>query len=553
MATFLAPIANDQFFLADGTPAAGAKLFSYVANTTTKANTYQDVAGITANTNPIVLDAGGRVPFSGQVRFVGGQVYKLVLAPANDSDPPVTPYWTQDNLTGINDPGVPAGTEWVSGPIPTFISATQFSLDGDKTATFTVNRRVQTVNAGGTVYGTILSSSFGGGITTVTISPDSGVLDNGLSAVNYGLLDPTFPSAPATLLRTSGSPWRNRIINGNFEIDEYRNFAAVTLAATRYAVDRFNLTMTQASKFTVQSVASTPSPPSGLSRSLKISVASKVVAPLATDAWTLVQPIKGRNIEDFQLGTSAAVQFTLSFQAQASVAGTYAVAFLNAARNRCYVATYAVPQANVWTPIQITIPGDTAGVWAIDDTEGLSVAWDLGSGANFQTTSGSWQAGAFTTTAAATPLVQQANGSVLALTDICLELGTVALYPRERRPLSIERDLCLHYAQSLNSTGITAYIAGAGAAYSTTHAILVRYLPIKMRATPSLIQVGSVGDWSLTDNVTPTAATAISLTAASNSDTVVLDTTVAAGLTQFRPYNLVSNAVTGKMMLSAEL
>lgn len=48
-----------QIELPDGTPAAGYKIFTYQAGTTTKATTYTDESGLTPNTNPIVLDSRG--------------------------------------------------------------------------------------------------------------------------------------------------------------------------------------------------------------------------------------------------------------------------------------------------------------------------------------------------------------------------------------------------------------------------------------------------------------------------------------------------------------
>jgi microcystin-dependent protein len=51
------------------------------------------------------------------------------------------------------------------------------------------------VNSGGTIYSTIVSSVFGA-LTTVTVINDSGVLDSGLSAVAYGLLNAANPSSP---------------------------------------------------------------------------------------------------------------------------------------------------------------------------------------------------------------------------------------------------------------------------------------------------------------------------------------------------------------------
>lgn len=192
---------QDTFLIPGGnTPGNGVQLFIYLAGSTTKTTVYMDSGGSSAWTNPVVLDSGGNLPSGGVIWIPTGISIKAVYAPANDTDPPTSPYRTIDNIVGINDTGVTSVSEWISGPTPTYISATSFSVAGDQTATFTPGRRLRTTNTAGTVYSTILTSSFGGGITTITVVSDSGALDTGLSAVAYGIIDPTHPSISEGLL-----------------------------------------------------------------------------------------------------------------------------------------------------------------------------------------------------------------------------------------------------------------------------------------------------------------------------------------------------------------
>ena len=179
-----------------GNPASGYKLFVYTAGTSTKATTYQDAAGVSTNTNPIVLNARGELPYG---LYVAHGTYKLVFTTSTDTDPPGSPIWTRDNLTPINDTAsVPAVQEWIAlGVTPTYISSTQFSVPGNLTGTLTVGRRLQTTNSGGTGYHRITASSFGAGVTTVSAAFVTGAaIDAGLSAVNYGLLNSTAESIP---------------------------------------------------------------------------------------------------------------------------------------------------------------------------------------------------------------------------------------------------------------------------------------------------------------------------------------------------------------------
>jgi hypothetical protein len=78
--------------------------------------------------------------------------------------------------------------EWVDyGYTPTYASTTSFTMSGDKTAFFLVGRRIKMTDAT-TLYGTIATSSFGGGNTTVTVTMDSGSLSASLTAVALGIV-----------------------------------------------------------------------------------------------------------------------------------------------------------------------------------------------------------------------------------------------------------------------------------------------------------------------------------------------------------------------------
>ena len=99
MAVFLSPVGGvaAQFFTNTGSVLTGGKLYTYLAGTTTPAATYTSATGATFNTNPIVLDAAGRVPSSGEIWLGEGVQYKFVLKDSND-----VLIGTYDNVTGIN-------------------------------------------------------------------------------------------------------------------------------------------------------------------------------------------------------------------------------------------------------------------------------------------------------------------------------------------------------------------------------------------------------------------------------------------------------------------
>ena len=97
MAVFLSPVGGvaAQFFTNTGAVLTGGKLYTYQAGTTTPQTTYTTSSGTVARTNPIVLDAAGRVPSGGEI-WILPVSYKFVLTDSND-----VLIATYDNIFGI--------------------------------------------------------------------------------------------------------------------------------------------------------------------------------------------------------------------------------------------------------------------------------------------------------------------------------------------------------------------------------------------------------------------------------------------------------------------
>lgn len=103
MAVNLSPVGGvaAQFFTNSGAPLTGGKIFTYAAGTTTPQASYTTSQGNVAWTNPIVLNAAGRVPSGGEIWLTDGLIYKFLLKDAND-----VLIATYDNITGINSNAV---------------------------------------------------------------------------------------------------------------------------------------------------------------------------------------------------------------------------------------------------------------------------------------------------------------------------------------------------------------------------------------------------------------------------------------------------------------
>ena len=96
----LGPLPRSQFIDANGQPLVGGLIYTYEAGTTTPLATYMDSTGVSANPNPIVLDARGEA----NIWFLP-QLYKIVLKSSTGDT-----IYTVDNVSGFLNAGYPVIT-----------------------------------------------------------------------------------------------------------------------------------------------------------------------------------------------------------------------------------------------------------------------------------------------------------------------------------------------------------------------------------------------------------------------------------------------------------
>ena len=253
MTTYLCPILQDSQFTDNGNFLASGLIWFYEAGSTTPLAAYTSQTGASAWTNPIVLDVRGET--GGTIWLAAGQAYKIVLeGPPEYGQAHGVVISTFDNIQGVNDPATPTGgtaQNWFTfAGSPVYVSGTQFTLSGDQTSTFQVNRRIRTQNSSGVVYGTITASAYTT-LTTITVANDSGALDNGLNSVDYGLIEiGTRPSIPLNqrLFTTSSPTFASATIptvtgnlvgnvTGNSGTTSQTNFTDLTLNSTQVWAD----------------------------------------------------------------------------------------------------------------------------------------------------------------------------------------------------------------------------------------------------------------------------------------------------------------------------
>jgi len=189
MAVNLSPVGGvaAQFFTNTGAVLTGGKLYTYLAGTTTPTPTYTTSAGNVARTNPIVLDAAGRVPGSGEIWLTVGITYKFVLTDSNDVligtyDNVSNALNTDASLVSYTPAGTGAVTTTVQAKLRQYVSVKDFGAVGNGIAddTTAIQNAVNYVGSiGGTIFfptGSYLVSS------TIAIS-NSAIIIAGASVV----------------------------------------------------------------------------------------------------------------------------------------------------------------------------------------------------------------------------------------------------------------------------------------------------------------------------------------------------------------------------------
>ena len=280
---------------------------------------------------------------------------------------------------------------------------------------------------------------------------------------------------------------RNRIINGDFRVDQRNDGSAVTSPSggnayvmDRWFIGRFNDTT---GTFTCERSTTTAG---NFVNSAKVSVTAAQSSVPSNAVYGFTQAVEGLNVGDLAFGTSAAQYVTLSFNVRSSVTGTFAGRLYNSANNRSYIFQYTISSANTFEYKTVSIPGDTSGTWLTTNGIGIGISFDLGYGTNFEGTANAWQAGEKVRASGNVRLINT-NSATWFVAGVQLEVGEKAT-PFEHRSYGDELQRCLRYYWTQNNKDGGAYGAfSLLAAYATgTDTRGMVNFPVPMRTPPSI-------------------------------------------------------------------
>jgi hypothetical protein len=301
----------------------------------------------------------------------------------------------------------------------------------------------------------------------------------------------TFPDGSVQPAAASPYVNKNRIINGDFRIDQRNAGASVTPTNAQYTLDRWVFSLAQSSKLTAQQNAGSVTPPVGFTNYLGITSSSAYTVG-AGENFNLVQRIEGFNTADLAWGTASAQTVTLSFWVRSSLTGTFGGVLQNSAATRSYPFTYTISSANTWEQKSITISGDTTGTWLTNNGTGIAIWFGLGVGSSLSGTAGAWSGSGLYSTTGATSVVGT-NGATFYITGVQLEIGTSAT-PFERRLYNQELAACQRYYQkTYDQSNIAGSTVGQLGSIFTSNPATNNYpnigswnFAVPMRAAPTV-------------------------------------------------------------------
>jgi hypothetical protein len=440
-----------------------------------------------------------------------------------------------------------------------FISGTDYFNGNGSTTAFTLTRTVGSVNDIEAVVENVVQRpndayTISGTTITFTSAPPSGTnniyvryLSTTTQSITPVQNSVSYATMNTDLQNQWGTGFKNRIINGDMQIDQRNAGASVTLTSGGiYTVDRWiGFENTDGAMTAQQSTAA----PTGFINSLLFTTTTADSSLSSTQFSCLQQYIEGRNLTDLGWGTANAKTITISFWVRSSLTGTFGGALRNAAGDRTYPFTYTISAANTWEYETITIAGDTTGTWLTTNAIGVQVTFGLGVGTDLSGTAGSWSGNNNLSATGAVNVMGTLNAT-WQITGVQFEVGSTAT-SFDQLPYGTELQLCQRYFQKIGF-GSGNGVAGIAVRETSNTAGIGFALPVALRTNPTMTVSGANRVWGAGGIIT--LASSIGSVSSNDSQTItnVYFTQTATGIVASEPYLLYIDAG-NSYSLSAEL
>lgn len=186
----LAPAVNAPILL-DGVPAEGYQLSATLSGSGASATLYKNASALSILPQPVPLNAYG-LP-TDPIHILVGIPYDFILVPPTGGPPVQSWSGVVAGITAINA----GATEWSGGSSNAlYVSTSSVSIVGDARGKFPAGIRVR-ISQGSFEYATVLSATYDGETTLLTVQTDVNPLTNLVSLVEASILSPRTGSTPS--------------------------------------------------------------------------------------------------------------------------------------------------------------------------------------------------------------------------------------------------------------------------------------------------------------------------------------------------------------------
>lgn len=219
----LTPTPKQQIYGSDGNPLVGGKIYTYSAGTTTPLATFTDAGGLTANTNPIILNSLGQA----NIWLAPSSSYKFSVYTSADVllytvDNIATPIDYLSLVTSLASPPPIGSTAPNTGAFTTLAATTGTITTVNSTTGNITTVNAATVTATGTITAETLTFEGGGSLTKVpesaikpitasvaanalTVTLNATTLDFRSATLTSGTVVSRVISSPVSVVVSSGS------------------------------------------------------------------------------------------------------------------------------------------------------------------------------------------------------------------------------------------------------------------------------------------------------------------------------------------------------------
>ena len=289
------------------------------------------------------------------------------------------------------------------------------------------------------------------------------------------------------LRQVDNKPNRNVIINGDMSVAQRgTSTAGLGTANVWTTVDRVRHVFS-GTNGRVTSTQESISDLAGFTKALKVACTTADTSIAAGEYFMLQERLEGLTVQNFQKGASLARGFAVSFYVKGNAAATYTCELYDNTNNRQISKTFNVTSS--WTRVKLLFPADTTGALTNDNGAQLVLSLWLHAGSTYTSgtlNSNSWAAASSDTrvSSSGTSFFDSTSRTFF-ITGLQLEPGD-HITEFEHESYEKNFDKCRRYYQTTDND-----VQAAGFGYNYHHPMCTIFLPITMRAAPTVTWVNS--------------------------------------------------------------